>query len=77
MIPWKRAQEIIAAFSRQYNMDGPEAIKKFTLTELQETEAHIGGRDFNSGHCLLIRQRIAELEQKRDRKRAGRARAVD
>ena len=55
MIPWKRAQEIIAAFSRQYKMDGPEAIKKFTLIELQETEAPLGNRDFNSGHRLLIR----------------------
>ncbi len=68
MIPSSRAQEIVHAFQRQYKTDGPKAIKGFTLLELIETETHLGKRDFNSGHRLLIRQRIAELGKKADRK---------
>lgn len=65
-----KANKIMAAFQRYLTSDDRTEINIFSLTELRSANEQYGHRDLNAGFRIALLNRIKELEEKREDRRA-------
>ena len=71
----QEAWKVVAAFQRFVKDNDKSGIESFTLGELQHADQQLGNRDENTNFRLAIQNRIADLQQKDQRKHESRIRA--
>lgn len=71
----QEAWKVVAAFQRFVKSGDSSEIEAFTPEELRHADQQLGNKNENTNFRLAIRNRIADLQQKGQRKHESRIRA--
>lgn len=69
------AWKVVSAFQRFVKHNDKSEIKSFTLAELQNADQQLGSKDSNAGFRIALRNQIADLQLKDQRKHESGIRA--